>query len=139
MSGLITTRSARLARRRAVVFAVLLALSLAGMAVSATAPVRELQSGVGFAFRPIQAAVAGVAGTIGSVIESIQEMQTLRQDNRDLRAELERLRIDQRPAPGVPGRERPAAGPPRRQERLGLPHDRRDGHRPRASRSSVGS
>ena len=35
-----------------------------------------------------------MAATIGSVIESIQEMQTLRQDNRDLRAELERLRIE---------------------------------------------
>jgi rod shape-determining protein MreC len=93
MTGMITNRSARIARRRAVVFAVLLALSLAGMAVSGTAPVRELQSGVGFAFRPVQATVAGIAGTVGSVIESIQEMQTLRQDNRDLRAELERLRI----------------------------------------------
>jgi rod shape-determining protein MreC len=64
------------------------------MALSATAPVKELQSGVGFAFRPFQGAVAGVAATLGSVVQSIQEMQNLRQDNRDLRAELDRLRIE---------------------------------------------
>jgi rod shape-determining protein MreC len=94
MSGVITTRSARIARRRVLVFAILLGLSLGGMALSTTAPVRELQSGVGFAFRPVQAAVAGMAATLGSVVESIQEMQSLRQDNRDLRAELDRLRIE---------------------------------------------
>lgn len=94
MSGMITTRSARIARRRALVFAILLGLSLGGMALSATAPVRELQSGVGFAFRPFQGAVAGMAATLGSVVQSIQEMQSLRQDNRDLRAELDRLRIE---------------------------------------------
>jgi rod shape-determining protein MreC len=94
MSGLITTRSARVARRRAVVFAILIALSLTAMTFSNTAFVKELQSGVGFAFRPFQSGVAGVAATVGSVFESIQEMQTLRQDNRDLRAELERLRIE---------------------------------------------
>jgi rod shape-determining protein MreC len=94
MSGIITTRSARIARRRALAFAILLGLSLGGMALSATAPVRELQSGVGFAFRPFQATVSGVAATVGSVVQSIQEMQNLRQDNRDLRAELDRLRIE---------------------------------------------
>jgi rod shape-determining protein MreC len=94
MSGLITTRSARVARRRILSFTILLALSLVAMTLSNTAFVRELQSGVGFAFRPVQATVSGVASTIGSVIASIQEMQTLRQDNRDLRAELDRLRIE---------------------------------------------
>ena len=94
MSGLITTRSARVARRRVLVFAILIALSLIAMTFSATPFVRELQSGVGFAVRPIQGAVSGFAGTITSVISSIQEMQSLRQDNRDLRAELERLRIE---------------------------------------------
>ena len=94
MSGLIKTRSSRVARRRILAFTILHALSLVAMTVSTTPFVRELQSGVGFAFRPVQSTVAGVAGTIGSVISSIQEMQTLRQDNRDLRAELDRLRIE---------------------------------------------
>jgi rod shape-determining protein MreC len=94
MSGLITTRANRVARRRILAFTILLALSLVGMTVSNTPFVRELQSGLSFAVRPVQATVSGVASTIGSVITSIQEMQTLRQDNRDLRAELDRLRIE---------------------------------------------
>jgi rod shape-determining protein MreC len=94
MSGLITTRANRVARRRILAFTILLALSLVAMTVSNSPFVRELQSGVSFAVRPIQGTVAGVASTIGSVITSIQEMQTLRQDNRDLRAELDRLRIE---------------------------------------------
>jgi rod shape-determining protein MreC len=94
MSGLITSRSSRIARRRAIVYVILLALSLGAMAISNSAPIRELQSGVGFALRPVQATVAGIASTLGSVVQSIQEMQTLRQDNHDLRAELDRLRIE---------------------------------------------
>ena len=71
MSGMITTRSARIARRRALVFGILLGLSLGGMALSATAPVKELQSGVGFAFRPFQGAVAGIGASLQGFITTL--------------------------------------------------------------------
>ena len=59
MSSLLATRTAR---RRSIAFTVLLAVSLVLMAFSSNPAVRELQSGVGFAFRPIQGALDEVAG-----------------------------------------------------------------------------
>ena len=91
MSGPITTRTSRIARRRAITYAVLLGLSVLCMAFSTAAPVRELQNGAGYAFRPLQAAAANVASTVGSVVESIQEIDRLRRDNRDLRARIDEL------------------------------------------------
>jgi rod shape-determining protein MreC len=61
------------------------------MAFSTSAAVRELQNGAGYAFRPLQGAMAGVASTVGSVVESIREIDRLRQDNRDLQARLDEL------------------------------------------------
>ena len=54
----------RAARRRTIAFFVLLVTSVVLMAVSSNPLVRDLQSGVGFAFRPIQAALdsVGVGG-----------------------------------------------------------------------------
>ena len=91
MSGPITTRTSRIARRRAITYAVLLGLSVLCMAFSTAPPVRELQNGAGYAFRPLQAAAANVASTVGSVVESIQEIDRLRRDNRDLRARIDEL------------------------------------------------
>ena len=94
ISGSITNRANRIARRRAIVYAVLIGISVACMAFSASAPVHELQAGVGFAFRPFQAAVSSFAGTVGSVVAAIQEIDTLRQDNAGLTAENARLKTD---------------------------------------------
>ncbi|HYU51257.1 MAG TPA: rod shape-determining protein MreC [Candidatus Limnocylindria bacterium] len=91
MSGPITTRSTRIARRRAISFTILVGISVLCMAFSTSAAVRELQNGAGYAFRPLQGAMAGVASTVGSVVESIREIDRLRQDNRDLRARLDEL------------------------------------------------
>lgn len=94
MSAFISSRSSRLARRRAIVYAVLLSITVGCMAVSGSSSVRELQSGVAFAFRPLQVAASGVAQTVGSVVASIREIDSLRQDNVALQAENARLAAD---------------------------------------------
>ena len=94
MSASNPSRSARLVRRRAVVYAVLLGVSLGCMALSGTAAVHSLQSGVGFAFKPLQQTVSDAAQTVGSVVAAINDIDTLRQDNADLRAENDRLRAE---------------------------------------------
>lgn len=88
MATLATDRNAR---RRSVAFGVLLAASLLLMALSSNPLVRELQSGVGFAFRPIQGALNDVASGIASIGAAISEIDRLRVDNGSLRAENERL------------------------------------------------
>ena len=61
------------------------------MAFSSNPAVREVQNGVGFAFRPIQGALDGAAGSVASVAAAIAEIDRLRVDNAALRAENERL------------------------------------------------
>ena len=88
MTVLLATRTAR---RRSIAFTVLLAVSLVMMAFSSNASVRELQNGVGFAFRPIEGALDQVAGAVASVANAIAEIDRLRVDNTALRAENEQL------------------------------------------------
>jgi rod shape-determining protein MreC len=94
MSGPITPRTRRIARRRAISFATLVGVSVVCMAFSSTAAVRELQNGAGYAFRPLQGTAAGIASTVGSVVESIREIDQLRQDNRELKARIDELNAD---------------------------------------------
>ncbi|MFP5342046.1 MAG: rod shape-determining protein MreC [Candidatus Limnocylindria bacterium] len=84
----------RAARRRAIAFVVLLATSLVLMGVSSNPLVRDIQGGIGFAFRPIQSALDDVAGGIASIGAAIAELDQLRIDNDALRRENDRLRID---------------------------------------------
>lgn len=88
MTTLISTRAAR---RRTIAFTVLLAITLVLMAFSSNPFVRDVQSGIGFAFRPIQGALNGVAGAFASVGTAISEIDRLRVDNGSLRSENERL------------------------------------------------
>jgi rod shape-determining protein MreC len=81
----------RAARRRGIVFVVLLVISALLMGISANPAVREVQNGVGFAFRPIQGALDEVARQVASVVASIAEIDRLRVDNAALRAENDRL------------------------------------------------
>jgi rod shape-determining protein MreC len=86
-----TVATDRNARRRTIAFGVLVAACVLLMAVSSNPLVRELQSGVGFAFRPIQGALSGVASGVASIGASIAEIDRLRVDNGTLRADNERL------------------------------------------------
>lgn len=88
MTTLISTRAAR---RRTIAFTILVAATLVLMAFSSNPGVREIQSGIGFAFRPIQGALDGVAGGIASIGTAITEIDRLRIDNTTLQAENERL------------------------------------------------
>ena len=58
MTTLIANRQAR---RRGIVFAILIAITLLLMAFSANPFVQELQRGLSFALRPFQGAIAGFA------------------------------------------------------------------------------
>lgn len=69
----------------------LLVTSVLLMAFSSNPAVREVQNGVSFAFRPIQAALDDVARAAASVAAAISEIDRLRVDNAALRAENERL------------------------------------------------
>jgi rod shape-determining protein MreC len=88
MTALLATKAAR---RRGIVFTVLLLITVMLMAVSSNPAVREVQNGVSFAFRPIQGALDEVARGAGSVAAAIAEIDRLRVDNAALRAENERL------------------------------------------------
>jgi rod shape-determining protein MreC len=88
MTALLASKAAR---RRGVVFMVLLVVTVLLMAVSSNPAVREVQNGVGFAFRPIQGAMDSVARGVASVAATITEIDRLRIDNAALRAENERL------------------------------------------------
>ncbi len=83
--------ASKAARRRGIVFTVLLVVTLLMMAFSSNPSVREFQNGIGFAFRPIQGALDDVARSVASVAAAIVEIDRLRVDNAALRAENERL------------------------------------------------
>ncbi len=91
MTTMLATRSAR---RRTIAFTVLVAVTLVLMAFSANPVVRDVQSGIGFAFRPIQGALDSVAGGVASIGAAIAEIDALRVDNESLRSENDRLEVE---------------------------------------------
>lgn len=81
----------RLARRRAILFGTLLAVSVGLMVVSSTGPVIELQRGVSFAFRPIQGGLDSIARGVSDLAETVTEIETLHRTNDQLARENARL------------------------------------------------
>jgi rod shape-determining protein MreC len=79
------------ARRRGIVFAILIAITLLLMAFSGNPYVREVQRGFQFALTPFQDALASVGSGISGVAGAIGEIDGLRTDNAALREENERL------------------------------------------------
>ena len=88
MTSVLATRAAR---RRWIAFLVLLVISVMLMAFSSNPVVRDVQNGIGFAFRPIQGAFDDAARSVSSVVAAVTEIDRLRVDNGALRAENERL------------------------------------------------
>lgn len=95
MSGYFATRAAR---RRGITYGLLLLASIGLMAVSSNPVVHELQRGVGFAFRPLQAAIDGFGRGAASIAGALAEMDELRTTNEALQLENERLRNENRQA-----------------------------------------
>jgi len=91
MTALLATK---VARRRGIVFTMLLSATLVMMAFSSSPAVRDLQKGVTFAFSPFQRALDEFAGGISSAFAALAEIDRLRSDNATLREENERLTID---------------------------------------------
>ncbi len=81
----------RLARRRTLLFGALITISLALMFLSTTAPALEVQNGVRFAFRPIQAGLDSVARAATGMVETVTQIQTLHRTNDELARENARL------------------------------------------------
>src|SRR5262245_27379941 len=80
-----------LARRRAIAYAVIIAVTLLLTAFSATPYVREIQRGLQFALTPIQTGLSSLADGVAQVGASIGEIDRLRTENAALRDENERL------------------------------------------------
>ena len=88
MTSVLATRAAR---RRWTAFLVLLVISVMLMGFSSNPAVRDVQNGIGFAFRPIQGVFDDAARAVSSVVAAVTEIDRLRVDNGALRAENERL------------------------------------------------
>jgi rod shape-determining protein MreC len=83
--------NSRQARRRGIGFSILIAITLLLMAFSANPYVQDLQSGLSFALRPFQGAIAGVADSLAGVAGAVGEIDQLRTENATLRDQNERL------------------------------------------------
>src|SRR3954463_7745830 len=81
----------RAARRRGAAFLVLLLVSVMLMALSSNPTVREVQSGIGFAFPPIEGAIDGGAAAGAPGAGGLGEIARLRVDNATLKADNDRL------------------------------------------------
>jgi rod shape-determining protein MreC len=88
MTSLLNSRQAR---RRGITFSILIAITLLLMAFSANPYVQDLQSGLSFALRPFQGAIADGAESIAGVAGALGEIDRLRTENATLRDENDRL------------------------------------------------
>jgi rod shape-determining protein MreC len=86
-----TIAGSKQARRRAITFAVLIAITLLLMAFSGNPYLREFQRGFQFALTPFQDALSSVANGVAGIASAVTEIDSLRGDNASLREENERL------------------------------------------------
>lgn len=81
----------RSARRQAILYVSLLAITLLLIAFSSSAPLTELRRGVGFAMTPIQNVLRESGRTVSSFFATLGEIDRLRQENRALTTRVDEL------------------------------------------------
>ena len=86
-----TIAASKQARRRGIVFAILIAVTLLLMAFSGNPYLKEFQRGFQFALTPFQDALSTVGNGIAGIASAVSEIDQLRGDNTTLRDENERL------------------------------------------------
>ena len=93
---MVQQRDLRSTRRRAITYALLVALCLLLLGASDTAPMRETRQGIGFALAPIQSALTGTTRSVISVFSTITQIEQLRRDNQALSTRVQRLEAETR-------------------------------------------
>jgi rod shape-determining protein MreC len=81
----------RAARRQAVAYALLVALSIVLLALSTSLPMLELRRGVAFAMAPLQNGLRDSTRQVGSWFAALGEIERLRQANTDLAQRVQEL------------------------------------------------
>jgi rod shape-determining protein MreC len=81
----------RYARRRLIIFVVLMTMSVGLIAVSGSGPAQELRNGVRFAIAPVQDTLSDSTRSVTSVVGAITEVDTLRRENDELTTTVDRL------------------------------------------------
>jgi rod shape-determining protein MreC len=83
-------------RRQATLYLALLIVTILLLAFSASAPVTEVRSAVGFAMAPIQNVLRQGGQTISSLFATLGEIDRLRQENQQLTTQLDELATQNR-------------------------------------------
>jgi rod shape-determining protein MreC len=81
----------RFARRRSITFMVLVLLSVGLIYLNDSGAVSELRGGIRFAVTPVQDTLGEGTRSVTSVVGAISELDTLRRENDELAAEVDRL------------------------------------------------
>ncbi len=86
----------RASRRRGMLYAILMAAGLLLLALSGTAPMRDLQIVVGNMLTPAQAALSGATRSAGSIVGALSEIDQLQAQNRTLEQQNQQLEVENR-------------------------------------------
>jgi rod shape-determining protein MreC len=86
----------RASRRRGMLYAILMAAGLLLLALSGTAPMRDLQIVVGNMLTPAQSALSGATRSVGSIFGALSEIDQLQAQNRALEQQNQQLQVENR-------------------------------------------
>ncbi|MDQ3406694.1 MAG: rod shape-determining protein MreC [Chloroflexota bacterium] len=93
---MVQSRDSRTTRRRAIIYALLVALCLLLLGASNTAPMMEIRQGLSFAVSPIQSALTGATRSVASIFSTISQIEQLRRDNQALATRVQQLEAETR-------------------------------------------